>query len=85
MANVNPTLATLPPLAINEGDFISLPPATFSDPGFDHDVAGTSFDTLETFTATINWGDGTTSPGTVTETLPAGAPVPIGPMVWIGS
>ncbi len=45
-------------LSINEGDFITLPPATFEDPGFDNLPGGTA----EDFTATIDWGDGTTEP-----------------------
>ncbi|MFO0879737.1 MAG: Ig-like domain-containing protein, partial [Gemmataceae bacterium] len=43
--------------------------ATFSDPGFP--VGGVS----ESYTATINWGDNTTSPGTVTVT-PGSSGVP---------
>lgn len=57
--NVRPTLDGISDLTgIREGSFIELPPATFSDPGFDFGLAGTE----ENFTATIDWGDGTTEP-----------------------
>ena len=56
--NVAPTMAAVPNITTDEGTFISLPPATFTDPGFDLTVAGTE----ESFTATIDWGDGTTEP-----------------------
>ncbi|MCP4569209.1 MAG: hypothetical protein GY841_16665, partial [FCB group bacterium] len=36
--------------------------AVFADPGFDHDVSPDTYDTVENFTATIDWGDGTTEP-----------------------
>ena len=42
---------------------VFLDPSTFTDPGFDHDVLDDSLDTFENFTATIDWGDGTTEPG----------------------
>ena len=68
VVNVNPTLDAGPDLTgIDEGTFIALGPATFTDPGFDNPPGGTS----EDFTATINWGDGTVEPAadiTVTET-----------------
>ncbi len=47
----------------DEGDTVSLSPVTFNDLG-----------TLDTHTATVNWGDGTaTEPGAVAET-PSGPP-----------
>ena len=49
---------------VRAGEALTLEVAAFSDPGFTDAVAGTS----ETFTATVDWGDGTTSPGTVTVT-----------------
>ncbi len=58
VSNVNPTLDPIANITANEGEFIMLPPATFSDPGFDLAAAGTQ----ENFTATIDWGDGTTEP-----------------------
>ena len=57
-----------PNLAQSPGIPVSLS-STFTDPGF---PVGSS---AETYTATINWGDGTTSPGTVT-TTPGGPGVP---------
>jgi uncharacterized repeat protein (TIGR01451 family) len=54
--NVAPTVQAGSNQTINEGDTISLDPATFTDPGV-----------LDTHTATIGWGDGTVEPGTVTE------------------
>ncbi len=62
VTNVAPTLDAGPDLvgedAVAEGAFITLAPATFSDPGFDFAPAGTK----EDFTATIDWGDGTSEP-----------------------
>ncbi|MCH2113645.1 MAG: PKD domain-containing protein [Pirellulales bacterium] len=56
--NVDPTLGAIADIVTDEGTFISLPPATFTDPGFDLVAAGTE----ENFTGTIDWGDGTTEP-----------------------
>ena len=58
VSNVDPTFDPIANIIADEGEFISLPPATFSDPGFDLAAAGTE----ENFTATIDWGDGTTEP-----------------------
>ena len=58
--NVLPGITPMDDLTeILEGQFISLPPATFSDPGFDNSAGGTA----EDFTATIDWGDGHSEPG----------------------
>jgi uncharacterized protein YgfB (UPF0149 family) len=56
--NVLPTLDAGLDQTVNEGTFIILDPATFSDPGFDN----AAYPSLEDFTATIDWGDGTTEP-----------------------
>lgn len=56
--NAAPSLDAMPALRVSEGDFIQLPPARFSDAGFDLIAAGTS----ENFRATIDWGDGTVEP-----------------------
>jgi len=56
--NVAPTVDAGPDPEVDEGAFITLAPATFTDPGFDNALGGTS----EDFTATIDWGDGTTEP-----------------------
>ncbi|MDO8616611.1 MAG: PKD domain-containing protein [Dehalococcoidia bacterium] len=61
--NVDPTVAAGADAAANEGQTISLAPATFNDKG-----------TLDTHTATIDWGDGApVEPGTVSE-APFGPP-----------
>ena len=61
--NVAPTLYAGADQTVSEGVVISLAPATFNDLG-----------TLDTHTATINWGDGTvTEAGAVTES-PFGPP-----------
>ena len=60
--NVAPTPDAGDDQAVNEGDLVSLDPATFNDLG-----------TLDTHTATIDWGDTTSSAGAVTE-LPFGPP-----------
>jgi PKD repeat protein len=61
--NVPPTVIAGADQTVNEGDVVSLDPATFNDLG-----------TLDTHTATIDWGDGTPIvPGTVTES-PFGPP-----------
>ena len=56
--NVDPPIDPIPDVEANEGEFISLPPANFEDPGFDFGAAGTE----ENFTATIDWGDGSSEP-----------------------
>jgi PKD repeat protein len=58
-ANVAPVLNPITDVTVNEGDTVSLPPATFTDAG-----------AADTHTATIDWGDG--SPvvsGTVDQAL----------------
>jgi len=64
--NVAPTIdeESLENSSLDDGGVPAGMPVTvqldFSDPGFDHDVAGEDFDTFENFTdTTINWGDGT--------------------------
>ena len=57
VSNVAPTVEAGADQTVDEGDLVTLDPATFDDPG-----------TLDTHTATINWGDGTvTEAGLVTE------------------
>ena len=61
--NVAPTVDAGPDQEVNEGDLVSLAPATFNDKG-----------TLDTHTATIDWGDETpVEAGEVTES-PFGPP-----------
>jgi len=61
--NVGPTVEAGADQTVNEGQTVSLDPATFNDLG-----------TLDTHTATIDWGDGTApEAGVVTET-PSGPP-----------
>ncbi|MGD9127827.1 MAG: PKD domain-containing protein, partial [Planctomycetia bacterium] len=65
ISNVAPTVVAAVDQTINEGDTLTLDVATFTDPGFTSATAGTE----ETFTATIDWGDGAgAEPGTVTVT-----------------
>ena len=66
--DVAPTVTAGPNPHQSPGVPVSLS-STFTDPGFP--VGGSA----ETYTATINWGDGTTSPGTLT-TTPGGPGVP---------
>jgi PKD repeat protein len=54
--NVAPTVDAGSNQNVNQGDTVSLDPATFTDPG-----------TADTHTATINWGDGTVEAGTVNQ------------------
>ncbi|TPW19182.1 MAG: PDK repeat-containing protein [Elusimicrobia bacterium] len=62
VANVAPTLAALPNLDTIEGAFVQLPPSTYTDLGY-----------LDTHTATIDWGDGTSAPlGDIVLTRTAG-------------
>ncbi|TBR23271.1 T9SS type A sorting domain-containing protein, partial [bacterium] len=51
VANAAPALAGLPDLSAQEGAFIQLPPAAFTDPGY-----------KDTHQATVDWGDGTSEP-----------------------
>ena len=62
VSNVAPTVDAGPDQSTNEGDIVSLAPATFNDKG-----------TADTHTATIDWGDGIVEAGMVTET-PFGPP-----------
>ncbi|HXW09689.1 MAG TPA: tandem-95 repeat protein [Steroidobacteraceae bacterium] len=62
VVNDPPTVEAGTGTTIFEGDEFSLSGASFNDKG-----------TLDTHTASVNWGDGTTSAGTVTET-PFGPP-----------
>jgi PKD repeat protein len=56
--NVLPTLNAGADQTADEGTFITLDPATFTDPGFDNPAGGT----VEDFTAAIDWGDGNSEP-----------------------
>ncbi len=60
--NLPPTVVAGPDSTVTEGSVYSLFPTTFNDPG-----------TLDTHTATIDWGDGTSSTGIVSE-APYGPP-----------
>ena len=65
IANVPPSVTAAAPQTVEEGSPLQLTVATFTDPGFTSLAAGTQ----ETFTATINWGDGTlVVPGQVSAT-----------------
>ncbi|MHB0960242.1 MAG: PKD domain-containing protein [Pirellulaceae bacterium] len=74
IANVAPTLIVPGPQTTDEGSTLTLAQVgTFTDPGFSSTSAGTS----ETFTYSINWGDGTASStgmATITQAGSAGAP-----------
>ena len=54
ITNVAPALETIPNQDANEGQLVSFGPVSFTDPGV-----------LDTHTATVDWGDGTSSNGTV--------------------
>ncbi|HEX9593122.1 MAG TPA: PKD domain-containing protein, partial [bacterium] len=54
--NVAPSVDAGPDQTAAVGDTVTLPPATFTDPGL-----------LDTHTATLDWGDGTIAAGAVTE------------------
>ena len=56
VSNALPVVNAGPDRFVSVGDTVSLAPATFTDAGI-HD----------THSATINWGDGTSTPGTITE------------------
>ncbi|MBA1443926.1 MAG: PKD domain-containing protein [Gammaproteobacteria bacterium] len=60
--NVAPIVEAGPNLSGTPGDTIALAPATFTDAGVQ-----------DTHTATIDWGDGTVEPGTVTQGAGAGS------------
>ncbi len=55
--NVAPTVEAGPDQTVNEGDTVNLDPATFTDPGV-----------LDTHTAVVDWGDGTSVAGSVDQT-----------------
>src|SRR5690606_24671490 len=58
LVNVAPTVDAGPDQTAASGTTVSLPPATFTDPG-----------TLDTHTATVDWGDGSPiESGTVNQT-----------------
>ncbi len=64
--NVSPTLAVVSNQTINEGSLLSLTNiGTFTDPGFDNPLntldPNNGGETVETFTFTVNWGDGTST------------------------
>ncbi|NLE39752.1 MAG: hypothetical protein GX621_17170, partial [Pirellulaceae bacterium] len=77
VANVAPTLAVVGDQTVAEGTELSLADlGTFTDPGFNNplNVGG---ETEETFTYTINWGDGTEADaGTATINTPGSEGVP---------
>ena len=72
--NVAPTLTlTDESFSIDEGDTLSIPAlGTFTDPGFDNALAPGGA-TLETFTYTIDWGDGTVETGQLPATRLSGS------------
>ncbi|MHB8972525.1 MAG: PKD domain-containing protein [Pirellulaceae bacterium] len=74
IANVVPTLTVSGSQVIDEGATLTLAPVgQFTDPGFSSATAATS----ETFTYSINWGDGTAlSTGAATITQPGSAGTP---------
>ena len=58
VTNAVPVVETGNNIVVNEGTFTSLDPASFTDSGFD----SSTIPSEENFTATIDWGDGTTEP-----------------------
>ena len=66
--NVVPVVNAGPDQSVGVGNPVAIN-ATFSDPGFPVNGVG------ETYTATIDWGDGTTTPGVLTST-PGGPGIP---------
>ena len=65
--NVAPTLTASADQTVTEGMAVNLTVGSFVDPGFTNANAGT----VETFEATIDWGDGTTSAGVIALTVGA--------------
>ena len=66
VANVKPTIAVVANQILDEGSHLSLPNiGTFTDPGFDNPLnvgnIANGGETQETFTFSINWGDGTSA------------------------
>jgi large repetitive protein len=74
VSNLNPTVTPITNQTVNEGNLLSLATAaTVADPGFDNPVLASS----ETFTYSINWGDGTSADtGTVTSRVSGSAGTP---------
>jgi hypothetical protein len=78
VANAAPAVTAAPDQEVQEDALLELhlPPGgagaagTFEDPGFDGQPGGT----VESFTATIDWGDGTSAPEQVTPTWESGSP-----------
>ncbi len=66
VADVDPDVTVGPDQTVAPGTLVNLGPAQFNWPGYS--TAGHP----ETFTATVDWGDGTTSPAQVTITSPSG-------------
>ncbi len=67
--NVAPILTAVDDFTIDEGESTTWTLARFTDPGFDCLLPDCKPQILEDFTGTISWGDGTSGPGTVIETL----------------
>ncbi len=63
VGNVAPTVLAIPDQRISEAGTVTLPPVAFTDPGFDCPDCGPA--STETFTATIDWGEGTVEAGAV--------------------
>jgi PKD repeat protein len=59
--NVPPEVTAAENQVIDEGTTVAMTLATFTDPGW-----------LDTHTATVDWGDGTIEPGTLTESMGSG-------------
>ncbi|MCA9214985.1 MAG: VCBS repeat-containing protein, partial [Planctomycetales bacterium] len=53
--NVRPSLTQTVDVEVFEDELLAITAGTFTDPGFNNNTAGTQ----ETFSATIDWGDGT--------------------------
>ncbi len=68
VANAAPTLISSDNRSVTVGQMLTLPVATFSDPGFTHVSSGT----LETFTSTVDWGDGTEIQPVIVSMTPGG-------------
>ena len=68
IANSAPTLAPILDGSVTAGAEFSINQIAFADSGFTNSIAGTT----ETFTASVNWGDGLTSTATISFT--AGSP-----------
>ena len=64
ISNVAPALVPAVDQSVDQGAELSLAVASFTDPGFTDAIAGST----ESFTATIDWGDGTISTGVISTT-----------------